>query len=182
MSAREPVLARSADPVESETRKVTLYVLLVGVVVALDLVTKYVVQRRLTLYHPVPVLGDAVRLTYIHNTGAAFGLHLGDHSRYIFLALTVVAVLVLFLWYRATPWHDRARLVAIASVTGGALGNMIDRVRSHLGVIDFLDIGWGSVRWPVFNVADIAVTIGAILLGLSLWAEERREVAGDAGD
>jgi signal peptidase II len=163
-----------------EAGKVSLYVVLVAVVVALDMATKYVVQRSLVLYHPVPVMGEVVRLTYIHNTGAAFGLHLGDYSRYIFLALTIVAVVVLFLWYRATPWQDRLRLVAIASVTGGAIGNMLDRLRSHLGVVDFLDIGWGTVRWPVFNVADIAVTVGAVLLGISLWAEERREAADES--
>jgi signal peptidase II len=155
-----------------ERRKFTLYTLLLVFIVALDVVTKMVVQRTLVLYDPVPVLGDVFRLTYIYNPGAAFGLHLGDYSRFIFLTLTVVAVIVLFLWYRATPWHDRLRLVAIAAVTGGALGNMIDRVRSSRGVVDFLDIGVGGVRWPVFNVADIAVTVGAVLLALSLWTEE----------
>ncbi len=155
-----------------ERRKFTLYTLLLVFIVALDVATKMVVQRTLVLYDPVPVLGNVFRLTYIYNPGAAFGLHLGDYSRYIFLTLTVVAVIVLFLWYRATPWHDRLRLVAIAAVTGGALGNMIDRVRSSRGVVDFLDIGVGHVRWPVFNVADIAVTVGAVLLALSLWTEE----------
>ena len=90
------------------------------------------------------MLGDTFRLTYIYNRGAAFGLHLGDYSRVIFLALTVVAVVVLFAWYRATPAHDRLRLVAIASVTGGAIGNLVDRVRSHRGVVDFLDFGLGD--------------------------------------
>jgi signal peptidase II len=176
-------MARDATPraaaTDGETGKVWLYVLLVALVVGLDVATKWVVERTLILYHPVPVMGEVVRLTYIHNTGAAFGLHLGDYSRYIFLTLTVVAVVVLFLWYRATPWQDRLRLIAIASVTGGAIGNMLDRLRSHLGVVDFLDVGWGTVRWPVFNVADIAVTIGAILLGISLWAEERRQSADE---
>lgn len=153
--------------------KVAVYVGLVGGVVALDVVTKYIVQRTLALYTPVPVLGDYVRLTYIFNPGAAFGLHLGAYSRYIFLALTVLAVIVLFFWYRTTPAHDRLRLVAIASVTGGAIGNLIDRVRSHRGVVDFMDIGFGSVRWPVFNVADVAVTVGAVLLAISLWKEEQ---------
>lgn len=155
-----------------ERRKFILYTFLLVFIVALDVVTKMAVQRTLVLYSPVPVVGDVFRLTYIYNPGAAFGLHLGDYSRFIFLTLTVVAVIVLFLWYRATPWHDRLRLVAIAAVTGGALGNMIDRVRSARGVVDFLDIGVGAVRWPVFNVADIAVTVGAVLLALSLWTEE----------
>src|SRR5690606_9164211 len=94
---------------------------------------------------------------------------------YVFLALTVVALVVLLVWYRSTPASDRLRLVAIASVTGGAIGNLIDRVRSERGVVDFLDVGFGSVRWPVFNVADIAVTTGALLLAYSLWKEEQAE-------
>lgn len=154
--------------------KLGMYAGLVGGIVALDAITKYIVQQSLVLYHPVPILGDFFRLTYIYNPGAAFGLHLGSYSRYIFLALTVVAVVVLFLWYRSTPVDDRLRLVAIASVTGGAIGNLVDRVRSHRGVVDFLDVGIGAVRWPVFNVADIAVTTGAILLAVSLWKEEQQ--------
>lgn len=154
--------------------KVGLYAGLVGGIVALDALTKYIVQQTLVLYHPVPVLGEFFRLTYIYNPGAAFGLHLGSYSRYIFLTLTVVAVVVLFLWYRSTPIDDRLRLIAISSVTGGAIGNLIDRVRSHRGVVDFLDVGIGAVRWPVFNIADIAVTTGAILLAISLWQEEQR--------
>lgn len=162
----------SDGTMEGGAKKPLIYSLLVGGVVVVDAITKWMVQRSLLPYDPRPVWGDFFRLTYIFNPGAAFGLHLGDYSRFIFLTLTVVAVIVLFLWYRATPWHDRLRLVAIAAVTGGALGNMIDRVRSARGVVDFLDIGVGAVRWPVFNVADIAVTVGAVLLALSLWTEE----------
>lgn len=158
-------------------RKAALYVTLVGVIVGFDALTKYVVQQSLILYHPVPVLGDFFRLTYIYNPGAAFGLSLGAYSRYIFLFLTVVAVVVLFVWYHSTGEDDRLRLVAIASVTGGAIGNLIDRVRSPRGVVDFLDVGFGAVRWPVFNIADIAVTIGAILLAISLWKEEQSQIA-----
>jgi signal peptidase II len=70
----------------------------------------------------------------------------------------------------------------VALVTAGALGNMIDRVRSPRGVVDFLDVGVGNVRWPVFNVADIAVTTGAILLALSLWREEQGETGERTGE
>lgn len=160
-------------------RKTTLYVVLVGLILALDIATKYVVQRTLVLYDPVPVLGEFFRLTYIYNPGAAFGLYLGAYSRYIFLALTIVAVVVLVFWYRGTPADDRLRLVAIASVSGGAIGNLIDRVRSHRGVVDFLDFGVGNFRWPVFNVADIAVTMGALLLAVSLWREEQEQIRQD---
>lgn len=171
--------AAGAELAADEGRKALIYGGLVGGIVALDVLTKYIVQQSLILYRPVPVLGDYVRLTYIYNPGAAFGLHVGEYSRYVFLALTVVALVVLFVWYRSTPARDRLRLVAIASVTGGAIGNLIDRVRSERGVVDFLDVGIGGVRWPVFNVADIAVTTGALLLAYSLWREEQGAEARD---
>jgi signal peptidase II len=165
----------SAPPVAASLDgKLGIYAGLVGGIVAVDAISKYVVQQTLVLYHPVPVLGDVFRLTYIYNPGAAFGLHLGSYSRHIFLTLTVVAVVVLFAWLRSTSADDRLRLFAISAVTGGAIGNLIDRIRSHRGVVDFFDVGLGALRWPVFNVADIAVTTGAILLAISLWKEEQR--------
>jgi signal peptidase II len=143
------------------------------VIIAVDQLTKHLAQQMLPPYQPVPVLGDFFRLTYIYNPGAAFGLHVGPFSRYLFLVLTVVCVVVLFVWFRGTPAADRLRLIAISLVTAGAIGNFIDRVRSPRGVIDFFDVGIGDLRWPVFNVADIGVTVGAILLAISLWREEK---------
>jgi len=170
----EQTRAFAATPDEAR-RKIALYVGMVGGVIILDQLTKAVVLRTLRPYSPVEVLGDFFRLTFIYNTGAAFGLHLGDASRWVFMALAAVAVVVLWFMFRGTRWVDRARLVAIASVTGGAVGNVIDRVRSSRGVVDFLDFGVGDWRWPVFNVADIAVTVGALLLAFSLWREEQKQ-------
>lgn len=166
----------AGDP--DRTRKLGLYLGVVGTILALDIVTKYMVTQRMTLYRPIPIWGDVFRLTYIYNKGAAFGLHLGVYSRFVFLILAVVAVFVLWRMYSGTPWADRTRLLAIALVTGGALGNLIDRVRWDRGVVDFLDFDFPDLwmqdfRWPVFNVADIAVTTGAVLLAISLWREEQ---------
>jgi signal peptidase II len=143
-------------------------------VVALDLVTKLVVQKTFHLYQQVNVIGDYLRLTYIHNPGAAFGIHLGPYSRFIFLGLSIVALFALAGMYWVTPAKDRVRLCAIALICAGAIGNLLDRIRSSAGVVDFLDVGVGDLRWPVFNVADIAVTTGAIILALSLWKEEQQ--------
>ena len=76
----------------------------------------------------------------------------------------------------ATRRNTKSRLWA-GLVCAGAVGNLIDRIRSPLGVVDFLDMGFGDLRWPTFNVADIAVSFGAILLAWSLWGEEREEAA-----
>lgn len=145
-----------------------------GGVLLLDLVTKTLVQRTFRLHEQINLIGDVVRLTYIHNPGAAFGIYLGPSSRVIFLVLSAVALVLLIAMYLYTPVQDRARRIAIALICGGAVGNLIDRVRSDRGVIDFLDVGVGDLRWPVFNVADMAVTIGAVVLALSLWREDRR--------
>ena len=172
--------ARAADLEVADGRKAIIYGGITGSLVALDQLTKYIAQRTLPPYEPVPVIGEFFRLTYIYNPGAAFGLHVGPFSRYVFLALTVVCVIVLYVWFRGTPASDRLRLVAISLVTAGAVGNFIDRVRSSLGVIDFFDFGLGDLRWPVFNIADIGVTVGAILLAISLWREDRA-AHGDEG-
>lgn len=156
--------------------KAPLFYGLVGVVVLLDLTTKIVVQRTLTLYEQRDVLGTFLRLTYIYNPGAAFGINLGPYSRWIFLALSVLVLAALFGMFAFTPAKDRLRIGAIGLVCGGALGNLVDRIKSESGVVDFLDVGIGTVRWPVFNVADMALTVGAIILALSLWREEKRLV------
>jgi signal peptidase II len=182
----EESLMTTERPLQPDTpaearAKVGLYAAMVVGVVGADQLSKWVVERSLRLYDPVPVAGDVFRLTFIYNRGAAFGIHVGEWSRVVFMALAVVASVALWMMYRNTPWRDRVRLLAIAGVTGGAIGNLIDRLRSSRGVVDFFDVGFGEWRWPVFNVADIFVTCGALVLAYSLWREESRTVqAADA--
>jgi signal peptidase II len=144
-------------------------------VVVADFITKLIAESFLARRLPLQVLGDFVQLRLVYNEGAAFGLHLGEYSRWIFFGLAIIALFVLASLVRSTRQGDRFRLGALALVCGGAVGNLIDRVRSAQGVVDFVDIGVGSWRWPTFNVADSAITIGAIALGLSLWQEGRAQ-------
>ena len=146
----------------------------VAVIVALDLVTKLVAVRALPPYLGVRLVGDALQLRLVYNSGAAFGLNLGDHSRWIFMGLSIAAIVVLVAMLRSTRPGDWLRLYALAAICAGALGNLIDRVRSARGVVDFLDVGVGALRWPTFNVADMAVTCGAVALALSLWGEGKK--------
>jgi signal peptidase II len=141
-----------------------------GLVLLVDAFTKIVaVDRLVPAYLPRPVWGDGVRLMLVYNPGAAFGLHFGPLSRWIFIALTFVALLILGRLYVETLRLHRVRTPALALVTGGALGNLLDRLKSPRGVVDFIDVGVGAWRWPTFNVADMAVTTGAILLAWVLW-------------
>lgn len=149
---------------------------LAGGALALDACSKTAVQRSFHLYEQRELIGEYVRLTYIHNPGAAFGISVGPYSSLIFAVLSIVALAALVGMYAVTPPQDRLRLHAIALIAGGALGNLWNRLVSRAGVVDWIDVGVGDTRWPVFNVADIAVTTGAIILALSLWREE--EAAG----
>jgi signal peptidase II len=155
-------------------RKLLLLVAIILAIGTLDFVTKMIVQRTFVPHEQIDVLGSFLRLTYIYNPGAAFGIYLGESSRLIFMGLSVAALVVLMMMYWFTPALDRGRLFAIALICAGALGNLIDRIRSPHGVVDFVDVGFGQWRWPVFNVADMAVTVGAVVLALSLWREDRR--------
>jgi signal peptidase II len=141
-----------------------------------DIITKYLAVANLPPRVPHEVMGlDWLRLTLIYNRGAAFGLHLGHDAvtRAAFIALTLIALAILWRLYVETQRGDRFRVFSIALVTAGAIGNLIDRVRSSSGVVDFLDVGVGSSRWPTFNVADMAVSTGAVMLAMVLWRQDK---------
>ncbi len=143
-------------------------------VAAVDFCTKAVAAEHLIpagLPHPVHNL-DWIRFTLVRNPGAAFGLHVGEHSRWIFMVLTIVALIILGRLYAATRPGDTIRTLSLALVCGGAVGNLIDRVTSSYGVVDFIDMGFGDSRWPTFNIADMAVSLGAFLLAWVLWGED----------
>jgi len=142
-------------------------------VIVLDVMTKLLAERYLTPHVPKRVFGDFARLTLAYNPGAAFSMHLGPYSRYIFGAFAVVALVILWRLYRNSPPRDVLRVLALGLAWGGAAGNLIDRFRSPAGVVDFIDIGVGDVRFWTFNVADSAVTVGAVLLAWVLWQEDR---------
>jgi signal peptidase II len=143
-------------------------------IVASDIVTKAIAVKSLDVPRvPREMIGEFLRFTLVYNPGAAFGLHVGEHSRWVFMALTIGALLILGRLYVSSRAGDRSRVLALALVCGGALGNLLDRIRSDRGVVDFLDLGVGDARWPTFNVADMAVSIGAFLLAIVLWAEDR---------
>jgi signal peptidase II len=161
--------------------KVALFFVIITGVLVLDLSTKLMVQRHFHLYQQMDIVGEYLRLTYIYNPGAAFGISLGPYSRQIFLVLSLIALGALIGMYWYTPISDRVRLISISLICGGAMGNLIDRIRSESGVVDFIDVGVGDVRWPVFNIADMAVTTGAVILALSLWREEQGEEDGSDG-
>ena len=144
-----------------------------------DLCAKLLAGLWLQSQGGVPVVGDWVQLRLVFNPGAAFGVSVGSWSRVGFSVIAVGAILLLARVSRRAEAGDRLRQLACGLVAGGAAGNLIDRIRSAQGVVDFLDVGIGPHRWPTFNLADIGVTVGAFALAWSLWREDRRAALAD---
>jgi signal peptidase II len=138
-----------------------------------DFLSKRIVERVLN-GPPVSVAGDWVQLRLVFNQGAAFGLALGPFSRWIFLLIAIVAIVLLYRLSRHSGARDGLRHLACGLVAGGAAGNLVDRLKSAQGVVDFIDVGINSHRWPTFNIADMGVSCGAIVLAISLWVEDAR--------
>ena len=167
-------MANAADPLMAGPERRVFLAAAVGTVV-LDLITKLIAEATLLRTPGISVVGDWFQLRLVHNQGAAFGLHVGPYSRWIFLVIALVAVVILVRMSRSAPSGDWFRQLTLGLVAGGAAGNLIDRIRSTRGVVDFLDVGIGALRWPTFNVADIAVSCGAIALVVSMWREDVRQ-------
>ena len=162
------------EPRDGETRGMRAFPFaVVGIIVVLDQLTKAWAERALQPLHlPHDVLGEVLRFTLTYNPGAAFGMHLGQWSRGIFMALTLTILGFLYRLYRGTPPTERWLRLSVLLVMGGAIGNFIDRIRSVDGVVDFIDVGFGDWRFWTFNVADMAVSVGATLLVLILWRHD----------
>jgi signal peptidase II len=139
---------------------------IVSIVIVLDQFTKWQVMRSMRLHESIPLIADNFSITYIRNSGAAFGILAGSQAgfRMVFFGLTSVVALILLgtIYARLSP-QDWIGQASVALVFGGALGNLIDRVRVG-EVIDFLDFSIAEHHWPAFNIADSAITVGVALL------------------
>jgi signal peptidase II len=139
-----------------------------------DVITKRVAVAKLDFAVPRQIIGDWLQFTLVFNRGAAFGTTVGDRSRWIFTILAVTILIVLVrMAYHSRP-DEAWKLTALGLVCGGAVGNLIDRLRWTHGVVDFIDVGLHAHRFWVFNLADSAVSVGAAMLVLILWREDRR--------
>lgn len=145
-----------------------LFLGLAVLVVLADQATKRLAEQRLEQTGvrsvPVPVVGDYLRLTYVENRGAAFGLL--QNQTVFFVLVGVIVVGVIAASYRYLPRSGFRLHLALGLQLGGAIGNLIDRVRQGY-VVDFVDFGYQTNWWPVFNVADSAIVIGVALLALN---------------
>ncbi len=148
-----------------------MFVASASMVLLADLITKLAVVQRLAPGESAGIIGDYLKLSHVRNTGASFGLFPGN--AYTLIAISSLAALVVI--YLAVRSRGRwAAMVYLGLILGGALGNLHDRIRLR-EVVDFIDIGIGAYRWPVFNVADIAVTIGVFLMLIEYLRSDGKE-------
>jgi len=148
-----------------------------GIVVLLDQITKWMVLESLPLFDSKTIIPGFFSLTHIHNPGGAFGFLSGHSSflrRGVFLFASSCAIGLIFYLYKKTPDSQSGLLTGFALVLAGAVGNLIDRVRMGK-VVDFLDFYIGEVHWPAFNVADSAVSIGMIIFAIHVLFKQTPE-------
>ena len=162
------------------SRKAVVFWPLLSLLVFTDCTTKRLAEDYLGARGSHAVLGDVVQLTLAYNPGAATGITIGDWSRPVFTVLAITVLIILGTMYRRAGATDRWLALGLALIAGGAIGNLMDRIRSERGVVDFIDIGLGPARFWIFNVADVGVVIGAVMLGIILWRRDR-DVSAVAG-
>lgn len=135
-----------------------------GVILVLDQLTKIIVDRTMPLHHTIPIIEGLFNLTYVRNTGAAFGIFAGSHEAFRLPFLIIVSVLAIgfiFIMLKRLHGAETGLISALSLILGGAIGNLIDRI-VYGEVIDFLDVYWSDYHWPAFNVADSCITVGVI--------------------
>src|SRR5215831_5084089 len=162
--------ARYAHPLELGT---------MAIVVALDQITKAAVRMLLPLGESRRIIPQLLDLTHVHNTGAAFGLLNAADFPYkpaVMIGIAAVALVAIAAYATQLGFHERMARFGLALILGGAFGNLIDRAIAGY-VVDFVDVYWGSTHFWAFNVADSAITIGAILVLLDMIGIGRRHAS-----
>jgi len=150
--------------------KLFILALVGGSVLVLDQISKAYIHHAFSLHESLPIIPDLFSITYVRNKGAAFGLFAGQNSLFRALFFSSVSLLAFFflgLMIYQAPNNDKWQTISLSLLLGGAMGNIVDRVRMG-EVIDFLDFYIGAYHWPAFNVADSAITIGVTLLMIQL--------------
>ncbi|HLG15916.1 MAG TPA: signal peptidase II [Blastocatellia bacterium] len=143
-------------------------VLVVGLVLTLDQFTKLLVSAKLREGDEITLIGGLLNLNYTKNPGIAFGMLNNGNVKWLLVAISVAAVAVVAYYLKRTRASNRLLLWSLSLLAAGISGNLVDRVRMGT-VIDFIDVYHKSYHWPVFNVADTAITIGAALMAIELF-------------
>ncbi len=160
------------------------------IVLLLDQLTKFLIVKYLNLYETINIISNFVRLKYVENYGIAFGIGSNLDKPFkdlLFTSLTIIAIGIVIYYYRKVPLKKTFVRSSFALILGGALGNIFDKLFGYIifhgqlklfygRVVDFIDIGFKSYRWPTFNVADIAITLGVIFLFILILRSDDKDL------
>ena len=174
MNGDEPIAAAPVEPEHTEPISAAqpvplvrpIEVVTIGTVVVLDQLTKFMVKALIPLYSKREIIPNLLDLTHVQNTGAAFGVLNAAEFPYksaVMIAIATLALVAISLYARQLGSDEKLSRYGLALILGGAFGNLIDRAVSGY-VVDFVDVYWGEAHFWAFNVADAAITIGAILV------------------
>ena len=153
------------------TKSKKFYFFIMLGIVAVDQSSKWLVVKYISLESTVDIIKGCLRIWHVRNSGAIWGFFSGHDNKLIpiiITALAIAALLIVAYFFLRTPGRHRLELTAYTFILGGALGNIIDRLRLGF-VVDFLDAYIKSQHWPTFNFADSCISIGVLLLAWSIW-------------
>lgn len=177
MSADDPAATAPLDPVPDQSPVSPaaafvrpLEVVTVGSVVVFDQLTKFLVKATIPLYAKKEIIPNLLDVTHVQNTGAAFGVLNAAEFPFksaVMIAIATLALVAIALYGRQLSSHEKLSRYGLALIVGGAFGNLIDRALAGY-VVDFVDVYWGEAHFWAFNVADAAITVGAILVLLEM--------------
>lgn len=165
----------SSEVMDARANAMKLWYLLIAMLVMLfDQITKYWVSVKLREGDEIDVIRGFFKLSYTENPGIAFGMLNSGNVKWLLVSVSIAAVLVVVFYMRRTPVTNSLLLWSLALLAAGICGNLIDRVRMGR-VIDFILVYYKNYQWPVFNIADTAITIGAALMAIELFLAPQAE-------
>lgn len=148
-----------------------IYILFTGIIIIADQITKFIIKSNFNLYEQLDVIKNFFRIIYIKNSGAVWGLFSNQKGSVIPVIITILsisALLIVIYIFLKTNSECKLELISLSFISGGAIGNIIDRITQGF-VVDFIEIYIKSYRWPTFNIADSFISVGIFLLIISIW-------------
>lgn len=151
------------------------YFLIIGIIIFLDQISKFVIKTNFNIYDNIKIFKGFFQLFYAPNSGAIWGIFHNQSNTIIpkiITIISVIAVLILIFFFLKVKSNHKLELTSLSFIIGGAIGNIIDRIYQGF-VVDFLDFYIKDYHWPTFNIADSFITIGVVILAISIWKGEK---------